>query len=339
MTVSFACPYCGKSYEKVKKELVGKKARCSCGKVIRVGMSSRDRRARERKPTGNAPRDADAETAVPTVDVEIKNRLVVDDHYNDLDQLLDADYAVPVPEPPAQPIRQTAAPIPPTLVPAAKARETGRRSNRRLAIGFLAAILSATIAFWFGFVIVSSRFVEFDQVLLKDFSERLASIHRADFGMDETSAGLKTGFAVTGWAMWGVALLMMILAIGQFLDAFVQLFSGRRIISWGDGLVASMGITFVFLIVAMIFLHNSHMTSLHRELNKIQAPEAFGESSLQNVERVRNEYKERSRNFITFMLTFAIIPMSVFVFSMIRLFALTGDTKRIAFNKTAARGP
>ncbi len=318
MTVSFSCPHCGKSYERVKKELVGKKARCSCGKLIRIGR---------KEPTGQD---------IPNVEVEIKNRLIVDDHYNDLDHLLGDGYQEAGAESVTKkPDRYPALPMLPIPSSALNPPKTTRNSTTRAAIGFLAAVISASIAFWFGFVVVSSRFVEFDQVLLKRFAEFLGAVNQADFGREETSPGLLTGFAVTGWAMWGVALMMMVMAIGQFLDAWVQLFTGRRIIGWGDGLVASLAIAFVFLIVAILFLHTSHMASLNRELNKVQAPDAFGESSLQNVERVRADYKIRSRKFITVMLLIGTIPMSVFVFSMIRLFALTGDANHFHNRKQA----
>ena len=39
MTLSFACPHCGKTYRNVKQKLIGKKARCSCGNVIRIGKT------------------------------------------------------------------------------------------------------------------------------------------------------------------------------------------------------------------------------------------------------------------------------------------------------------
>jgi hypothetical protein len=325
MTVSFACPNCGKSYEKVKKELIGKKAKCSCGSVIRIQPAGQPTAARSPK--------SDENQSVPTVDVKVKEKLIVDDHYNDLDLLL-GEYTTS-PADPAPPVRASnpAISIP---VPAAVRPEPKRPSATRLAIGFLSALVSATIAFWFGYLVVSVRLTDSEQVIVKQFDRIMTQVNEADLGPEEISPGLVTSFQIVGWTMGGVALLLMLLAIGQFGDAFFQLFTGHRIIGWGDGLVASLGITFVFLIVAVLFLHNSHMAALNRELNQIVAPQGFGEASLANVERVREEYKTRGREFTTGMLVIAIVPMLVFVFSMIRLFACTGDTKRLGRQPAAS---
>lgn len=48
---SFSCPDCGKTYENVKAEMAGRKVRCSCGKVFRLGPKTEEqlRIAAERK--------------------------------------------------------------------------------------------------------------------------------------------------------------------------------------------------------------------------------------------------------------------------------------------------
>ena len=346
MTLSFACPDCGKTYRNVKQKLIGKKARCSCGKVIRIGGSERSTPSRsfqrDNLPANAAAQDSDSQCdarraeasptmkrssrsrkkPVPTVDVQVNQELVVDDHYNDLDELLAANNYEDVSELVRVPDREIA--IPAELVTKPPAVNSVTRSS----LALVAAIAAATIAFWFGLLVVMQRLTQFDNVLLSYFQQTYAGINSASFGDDEITSGLRLGFIVAGWTMWAAGLAMGLLAVGQLLNALVQLFIQRQLFRWADGLMATLSIVFVFLAVSCLFLHASHMTNLNRELNKVVPAATANEFVPANVQRIRDQYNKRNRAFTIVMLVSAAIPMTIFTFSMTRLFATAGDTSR-----------
>lgn len=333
MTLSFACPHCGKNYRNVKPKLSGKKARCSCGKVIRIGVSElpaahQDFEQLDREPEiaeGMAESSASKKNPVPTVAVQVKKNLVVDDHYNDLDELLagsahdDTEYA----EDPVGDIE-----VPAGLVDLPAAAPTSSKSS----LALLSAIVSATIAFWFGLMVVMTRFTEFDQILLTYFQQTLAGIVSGDFGNEEVAPGFKLGFVVIGWSMWGFGLAMAMVAIGQLFNALLELILHRQLVRWADGLMATISIVFVFLVVGSLFLHASHLSGLNRELNKIAPVGTATEFVPPNVLRVREQYSERNKTFLTVMLISGAIPLSVFAFSMVRLFTTAGESKRLSYS-------
>ena len=58
-TLSFACPKCAKTYDRVRPEMVGHKVRCSCGFVFRLGnKESKDPEAAERVRQKHAKKKA-----------------------------------------------------------------------------------------------------------------------------------------------------------------------------------------------------------------------------------------------------------------------------------------
>lgn len=259
---------------------------------------------------------------VPTVDVQVNQELVVDDHYNDLDELLAANNYEDVSELVRVPDREIA--IPAELVTKPPAVNSVTRSS----LALVAAIAAATIAFWFGLLVVMQRLTQFDNVLLSYFQQTYAGINSASFGDDEITSGLRLGFIVAGWTMWAAGLAMGLLAVGQLLNALVQLFIQRQLFRWADGLMATLSIVFVFLAVSCLFLHASHMTNLNRELNKVVPAATANEFVPANVQRIRDQYNKRNRAFTIVMLVSAAIPMTIFTFSMTRLFATAGDTSR-----------
>ena len=346
MTLSFACPKCGKTYRNVKQQLIGKKARCSCGKVIRIGNSDRsasirdflenDRTSESESQNSVAERAAaqndgaagesrlsrDEKKRVPTVDVRINKRLVIKDHYDDLDALLAGNVYEDISELADVPNREVG--IPAGLVSKPPAENPAARSS----LALIAAIASATMAFWFGLLVVLLRFTEFDNLLLNYFQQTHASINSASFGDDELTTGLKLGFIVMGWSMWVAGLAMVLLAVVQLLNALVQLFIQRQWLRWADGLMATLSIIFVFLVVGSLFLHASQMTKLNRELNKIVPVATADEFVPPNVQRIREQYNQRNRTFTIVMLVSGAVPLTIFAFSMVRLFTTAGSANR-----------
>lgn len=331
MTLSFACPHCGKKYRNVKPKLNGKKARCSCGNVIRIGESElpvghqdfENLDLEQQVTTGTQESSRSKKKLVPTVAVQVSRNLVVDDHYNDLDDLLagsahdDSEFV----DDPASEVE-----VPAGLVDLPVAAASSSKSS----LSLLSAIASATIAFWFGMAIVMTRFTEFDQILLAYFQKTFAGIVSGDFGNEEVASGMRLGFVAIGWSMWGVGLAMLIVAVGQLLNALLEIFLHRQLIRWADGLMATLSIVFVFLVVGSLFLHASHMSGLNRELNKIAPVGTADEFVPPNVLRVREQYDQRNKSFLTVMLISGAIPLSVFAFSMVRLFTTAGESKRLS---------
>ncbi len=372
MKFSFDCPHCGKSYRNVKTTLRGRKARCSCGSVIRIGeppSAKSNPKADSAPSSGGASRPTSAgdpnqdkpkkqldapnggknasSSPIPTVEVKVeKTSLMVDDHFSDLDDILSGRGLVDEPRarstgtrtsPPrnAKPVHRPTRPDvaeeyrpehgpPPEIFEAPIEKPPSKGAT----IGLLAVIASATLAFWFGLLIVLVRFVEIEQVLLKRFADTITALNVGKFGTEKISESIQFGFVAIGWAMWVVALLLMLFAIGQFLNGIIKLFIGRSLLRWVDGSVAGLAIVFVFLVVGSLFLQSSHMTALNRELNQFENPGAVGESSPQNVMMIRESYRKRHREFMTVMAISGIIPFSIFAFSMVRLFTLTGESPK-----------
>jgi hypothetical protein len=173
-----------------------------------------------------------------------------------------------------------------------------------------------------------ARFAEFDQILLTYFQQTFAGIISGSFGYEEVAPGFKLGFIVIGWSMWVIGLAMLVVAIGQLLNALIQLFLHRQLVRWADGLMATISIVFVFLVVGSLFLHASHMSGLNRELNKIVPVGTADVFVPPNVQRVRGQYEQRNRTYLTVMLISGAIPLSVFAFSMVRLFTTAGESER-----------
>ncbi len=397
MTLSFACPHCGKEYRNLKPKLIGKKAKCACGKVIRIGESSggvgtsgvgttagsailpgdagftdlqksldppskaaTSGSGEKSEQSKNSKKQRRPKTRdVPTVDFEKKSS-IIGYQYSDLDALLagdkvaapeqrpefseelkpvdfeDALEAIPTSDPsnriPSNQAVSVRSSVHESLglqSPADDSAENStnaKTSNTKPALSLLAAICCSTLAFWFGLLIVMSRFKNIDQFLLRDFTEMIRDINAGRFGSEMMAAELQTGFGVVGWIIWSVALLMMVLSACQFANAILQLFYRRQVLGWVDGFMAAAGIVFIFLAVVTLFLHSSHMTNLKRKLNEQSNQGAVGESNPDNISLISDRYDERSKKFIMVMLVSSMVPMTIFVLSMIRLFLSAGES-------------
>ena len=178
MTLSLTCQKCGKQYSKIKRSLIGRRVRCSCGSEMRVGDTSS---SEPKVPSGEKPEA----TRPPTN---------LDHHYHDLDQILSGTGTSQLP---MTRRRQRVAD------PATK--DSKSSTPLGLTVSLLSVVASASMAFWFGSLIVSSRFTQLDQFLLKGFSETLSNINQGQFGLEAVAPGVKVGFVVCGWLIWTLA--------------------------------------------------------------------------------------------------------------------------------------
>jgi hypothetical protein len=329
MSLTFHCPKCGKQYSNIRQDLIGKKARCACGKVLRLGEQLQDEQSLQpTTPPASSSDKADSFSPIAH-------------HYSDLDSILAGSVFEAEPAGVTRP--STSAPIQPTTQrpnhPTASrqskvVREPTRikpnvppqsvptkPSSTKTTISFLAVVVSASLAFWFGLLIVVSRFTTVDQILLHPFSIAVGNLNAGRFGLDEMAPGLKIGFVICGWAIWTVAATMVLFAPLQLFNAVAQLFVRRQIFRLIDGLMATCGVLLVFLLVATLFLHASHMANLNRQLNQFDSPQAIaaGASERQNVQRIREQYQADSRSFMTVILAGGLVPLSIFSCSMLRL--------------------
>ena len=192
--------------------------------------------------------------------------------------------------------------------------------SRMSSVGLIAAIISSTLAFWFGVVCVVARFGAVDQPIVRGFTTTLYSIYACRFGDYEISSGLQTIIVALGWAFWLAAIVLMLLGAGQFCNAIYRLITGDQFFSWSDGLTGTLGVVTLFLVVGLLFAQ----TSLHREQQKFlsdyEAPVVAEGGHLEIVDALRAELRteqSRSRNWL---ILGAVVPMSVFIFSTIPLF-------------------
>jgi hypothetical protein len=197
-------------------------------------------------------------------------------------------------------------------------------------IGFLAALLSATLAFWFGLFVASSRFQIINWLLLDRFSVHLHSVYHAIFGESEISSGYALLFQSVGWILWSLAFAMILIAVGQFVNAFFKLITQRQVVPWTDGLAAASGVAVVFLLLGIVFCQSSFAKQEHRTLDAYEQPVVEEGEHLANVTRIREVIDQRDRSFTTTMLVACSVPMLVFIFSMVRLFTKNLEKKPLA---------
>lgn len=192
--------------------------------------------------------------------------------------------------------------------------------------GFLAALVSATLAFWFGLFVVVSRFQSFDSFLLGGFYRHLSSVYSVSFGDGAVPTVFQVAFSLLGWLIWIVAVALTVFAIVQFVNAFTQLLTGRQPVSWADGLTGTLGVVAVFLMVGIVFCEVSFANHELRALDAYEQPFVEEGERLANVARLREIIEDRNRSFVISMLIGAAIPMFVFSLSMVRLFTKTGSS-------------
>lgn len=419
LKLSFSCQNCGKQFSNLKPELAGKKVRCRCGAVVRLGenlgkksgqasnsdvnatskskpssASSEDllgvdllglemlgeqlsggdlggpnsaqiKQTTPKRPPPMQPKAKQQQhkqvrpkqfkqprvgspsvsrpprNRVPQVDVEEVSEVspssrsnssgiglpassAFEDAYGDLDSILDGAGD-------ASPLR-----VSPRDEPAPSDRDANGTPNGDSAdlsasppkfdsrtLGFMAALASGAMAFWFGLFVCVSRFQLIDLSFINQFSTHLRSVFGGVFGDTELTTGFQTMFLVLGWLLWGAAVLLMLLGAAQFINAFTKLVFQRQIAAWSDGLAAAFGIVLVFLLVALVFSQTSWANHENFILDGYERPVVAEGEHLDVVDRVRGAIDERSRSFTTWMLFAVSIPFSIFVASMVRLFTKT----------------
>lgn len=436
MKLSVSCPSCGKNFHNIKPEMAGKKARCRCGTVVRLGslespqpkptyqppnrepidlldidllgdemlgdqllgdelikpdhpapeptgttegrqkptrqnpkpdksssanaQRTKSKPARIRRgPTENVPPEVDLDppgqeskpkprtesitnspskskswdAPAPEVSITVSpsksesnpksQRPFFDQTYGDLDEILaGAGDASPL----------MVRPTPADSDESDLNSQNGRASishpspkHKSLTLGFLAALCSATLAIWFGLFVASSRFQIVDWFLVSGFSTHLYSVFNVTFGESEVPFMFQIMFAILGWLVWGVAIAMVLTGVGQFVNAFAKLLTGRQLLSWSDGLVGMLGVSAVFMLVAIVVCQASFASQEHLALDAYERPFVAEGERLENVARLRAVIDERNRSFSISMLAGATVPLSIFFLSIVRLFTKSSD--------------
>lgn len=404
MTFSIACPECGEQFRNIKPEMAGKKARCRCGTIVRLGPKRQSNRDSSKKTASQSATDfgakegnddlvgdeslgdlllggaldetsfktnvgvesAKPKTATKSVSktssksvangrpsssvVEVPIVAVpplglahpepakvkrqspkpkshptdspgkppaseIDRAYADLDDILggQGDAAPLVIRNPSSASQSGGAPT--------NSSSSGTPvSPRPSTVGLLAAVTSATLAFWFGIVGILSRFNVVDVLLVDGFSESLQSVYLAVFGLAEVAPTYQVIFKSLGWVFWAVAVGLALFALAQFINAILKVLVGRSIIGWSDGLTASMAVCAVLLMMAMVFTHIRFTKNEHRLLDEYEKPTVLDHGPIGNIESIRIGLDEDAVQFQKTMLIGAAVPMSVFFLCMLRLF-------------------
>ena len=327
MPVAFVCPHCGKRYANVKRRLMGRRARCGCGKIIRIAGESLGSEANQPdviESSASVARDANVETA-SSADL---SQSIVDEHYSDLDQIL-ARPVLPSDAPASEGLAVPGSPRDFGWQTSAKTESELRKERSRgsfssttgLAIGFMGLMLSASLAIWFGLLLVVTRFRPVDLWWLRSFNDMLQGVFRGQFGSAPLTQSLEWSFVLAGWCLWLLALSMIGLGALQLVNAIALSFWLRSFWSLSDGALATVSILFVFVGVCTLFLHTSHTAQRRRELNQYDSPAAVlsGETTLENVQRLRTEVYQESRRFLVTMLATNMVPLCVFGGSMMHM--------------------
>ena len=184
----------------------------------------------------------------------------------------------------------------------------------------IAAIASSVLAFWFGVFAVVARFGVVEQPLIRGFTATLQAIYRADFGEYEVSESLQALSIGIGWLFWVVALLVMIFGAAQFLNAIYKLVSGKVFFRWCDGLTAAFAVTALFVVVALLFTQTTCHKAQQKFLDDYEAPVVAEGEHLETVAALRAELDAEQNTARNWLFVGAAVPLTVFVFSSIRLF-------------------
>ena len=349
MKLNVSCPECGKVFRNLKPELAGKKARCSCGKLVRLGakktsasesaaafdesedntlssdqglptvasersLSAEKKQKRRKKRRGRA-------IEIPiTVSVSSPGteKPLFQDTYGDLDNILaGAGDSAPLKIPQPQ------------VTPAAAKRKTTSpesRSEISSPIGVIAGLLSATLAIWFGTLIAISKFAPIDWPLIRSLSNSLQSLFHVSFGEAEVTTTFNAVFLLLGWTLWLSAFALIILGIGQFLNTSIQLLIKEPLLKRIDGLTGVCAITILLLIVTLIFTQITFSNVEYQRLESYNLPFATEEEKLANVIQLQAAEGERSNSFTNGLLIGAAFPFLIFAFTMVRLFTKAPST-------------
>ena len=131
-------------------------------------------------------------------------------------------------------------------------------------------------------------------------------------------------FIGIGWAVWSVGALLVLMGIGQILNAFVQLVFQKPIFRWADGLVSALSIAAIFGFLCLFFTQTNLHDALLESLEQYGPLEQNGEDGLvgnENVVRLASEYGAMSSRFNSAIFVAAGVSASIFILSMVRLFS------------------
>ena len=246
-------------------------------------------------------------------------RAAIDEAYSDLDEILagqgDASPLIVRPEREHLPDETK------------QAVQSDKRRNNA-SFGFLAALGAATLAFWFGVVLVISRFQIVEPFLLSQFSESLQSVYSATFGRAEITQGFGQIFGGLGWCLWLVGAALVVSSAAQFINSFVGILLGRSLLGWSDGIVAALAILALFVMVAIVLTHTSFAKKQNRLLDAYESPAALDRGPVGNIDLLRTEINNNARTFQRTMVVSMSVPVLIFVFSVVRLFIKLPDPER-----------
>lgn len=354
MKLTVSCPDCGKVFRNLKPELAGKKARCSCGKLVRLGAKKNsasetsavlpaesqdasqnpgqglptvpperslpaDKKTKRKKRRGRA-------VEIPiTVSVSSPGteKPLFKDTYGDLDDILagagdSAPLRIPRPQE-----------TPNAAKNESSTSEAQAKSSEPSQIGVIAGLLSATLAIWFGILIATSKFALIDWPLIRNLSNSLQSLFHVSFGEAEVTTTFKAVFLLLGWTLWLAAIALIVLGMGQFLNTLIQLLLKQPLIKRIDGLTGICAITLLLLMVVLIFTQITFSNAEYQRLEGYNLPFATEEEKLANVIQLQAAEGDRSDSFTNGLLFGAAFPFAIFAFTMLRLFikAPTGKSE------------
>lgn len=415
MTLNVSCPNCGKKFERIKPSLIGKKAQCVCGQIIRLGKKQKrvsksslpDSRTPSQKnddlmqvdllgddllgdellgdqllggdledpavvipdpipdpkphpkphpkPDPKPPKTVQeiqksvrkpvqkkertkAQVVTPVVQVDTVSRKkkrrsrnaqkpVFEETYNDLDAILNgAGDAAPIAPRAQRPSRKES-----SHSSSVNEHDKIEASNGKgSSVGLIAAILSSVLAFWFGVFAIVPRFGVVDQPLIGGFTSTLHSIYHAEFGGHgvealstgdyEVSESLQALMIGIGWLFWVVAILLMLFGAAQFLNAIYKMVSGQSFFRWCDGLTGATAVAALFVVVGLLFTQTTCHKAQQKFLDDYEAPVVAEGEHLETVEALRAELKKDQNAARNWLFVGAAVPLSIFVFSSVRLF-------------------
>ena len=323
MAINVECPVCGKSYRRIRPELVGKKAQCVCGNTFRLGEPS--------------PDDIETSEAVIADSIDLSSASVFENSYGDLDQILSGHGSTaPLPTRPIieesaiiaeQPLaRKTSNPT--AATPQPKTQSTDGYGGTGMSVGFIAAVLSGCAAIWFSLFVLASRYEVIQFQPLNLVSQTLHDASQATFGDLVISQGLERSFVLLGWVIWVAAACLLCLAVGQLVNAFVKLFLGRRLLPGIDGITGLTATVMLFLLLSTIFFHFSHMRQLNRDLVQ-KAGGQIDETTVlgRNLQQLQSNHADHSRHFMISMIVASSVPLCICLLSLSRVYVTLGEAE------------
>ena len=331
LTLKATCPSCQKKYPRIRKELIGKKAMCTCGHTFRLGQDQQELTPTE-SGSGQPPESLASDS------VDLSSESVFENSYSDLDQILSGHGSTaPVPTAATTSDRDlflgaeaSTASAKKRVAPDAKARqpsesEIGYRSTG-MSVGFIAAFLSGCLAVWFSLLVLSSRFAIFPLQPLNLVSQTLHDMSRGTFGDLSLSAGLERSFILLSWAIWIAAACLIVLAAAQLINAFVKLLRGRRLLPGIDGITGLTAVVLLFMLLSTLFIHFSHMRQLNRELVQNAGGQIDEDTVLgRNFLELQSTHAKHSRQFMTSILVTSSLPLCVCLLSLSRVYITLGE--------------